>query len=105
MRGERLICNVLIRIVRATGPEVKRLGVGDRVFGFTWRNRREKAHQEVVCAPENLLGVVPEGVSCKVSNLPSFGPTISILCKKVCALHLYHGMGRKIRYLALRWAR
>ncbi|MDI1491298.1 MAG: hypothetical protein OHK93_002507 [Ramalina farinacea] len=49
--------------VTAVGPEVKRLKVGDRVFGFTWRNPKEKAHQEFVCAPEKLLGVVPEGVS------------------------------------------
>lgn len=37
--------------------------VGDKVFGFTWREQKEKAHQEFVTAPENLLGVVPEGFS------------------------------------------
>lgn len=63
-----MIFNVLRRIVTAVGPEVKRLKVGDRVFGFTWRSQKEKAHQEFVCAPENLVGVVPEGMSCK-SNL------------------------------------
>ena len=75
------------RIVTAVGPEVKRLKVGGRVFGFTWRNQKEKAHQEVVCAPENLLGVVPEGVSCK-SNL--FWSYYSLVCMK-CASYFYLG--------------
>ena len=45
------------------GPEVKSLNVGDKVFGFTWRNQAEKAHQLYVTAPENLLGKVPDGFS------------------------------------------
>src|SRR5271156_2626252 len=40
------------------GPGVKRLKIGDKVFGFTWRNQKEKAHQEFVTAPEFLLGLV-----------------------------------------------
>ena len=45
------------------GPSVKNLKVGDKVFGFTWRNQAEKAHQLYVTAPENLLGKVPDGFS------------------------------------------
>ncbi|KAL9632204.1 MAG: hypothetical protein Q9164_005459, partial [Protoblastenia rupestris] len=48
--------------VIACGPSVQRLNVGDKVFGFAWRSQKEKAHQHVVCAPENLLGKVPVGV-------------------------------------------
>ncbi|KIV86439.1 hypothetical protein PV11_02051 [Exophiala sideris] len=45
------------------GPEVTRLRVGDKVFGFTWRNQAEKAHQEFVVAPEFLFGKLPDGVT------------------------------------------
>ncbi|KIW13740.1 hypothetical protein PV08_08931 [Exophiala spinifera] len=41
------------------GPDVSTLAVGDRVFGFTWRNQAEKAHQEFVVAPEYLVGKIP----------------------------------------------
>jgi len=43
------------------GPAVSKLKVGDQVFGFTWRNPAEKAHQEYVVAPEFLFGKVPDG--------------------------------------------
>jgi NADPH:quinone reductase-like Zn-dependent oxidoreductase len=39
-------------------PEVKRLKVGDKVFGFTWRNQTEKAHQEYCTAEEWLFAKV-----------------------------------------------
>ena len=45
------------------GPDVTRYKPGDKVFGFVWRNAKEKAHQLYCVAPENLLGEVPEGVS------------------------------------------
>lgn len=35
--------------------------VGDRVFGFTWRNNTEKAHQLYCTAPDTLMGQLPEG--------------------------------------------
>ena len=35
--------------------------LNDLVFGFTWRSSDEKAHQEFVLAPQNLLAKVPEG--------------------------------------------
>ncbi|KAL3422396.1 zinc-binding dehydrogenase [Phlyctema vagabunda] len=41
------------------GPGVKNLKVGDRVFGFTWRGPKEKAHQEFITVPEYLLGKLP----------------------------------------------
>ncbi|KAF3003425.1 hypothetical protein E8E13_001272 [Curvularia kusanoi] len=43
------------------GPGVKRLKVGDKVFGFTWRSQAEKAFQEFVTAEEWLLAKLPEG--------------------------------------------
>ncbi|KAI1619245.1 chaperonin 10-like protein [Exophiala viscosa] len=45
------------------GPDVTLLRVGDKVFGFTWRNQAEKAHQEYVVAPEFLFGKLPDGVT------------------------------------------
>lgn len=45
------------------GPTVKNLKIGDKVFGFVWRQPKEKAHQEFIVAPEWLLGIVPAGVS------------------------------------------
>ncbi|KAH8728564.1 chaperonin 10-like protein [Phaeosphaeriaceae sp. PMI808] len=43
------------------GPNVTRLKVGDKVFGFTWRSQSEKAHQEYCVAEEWLFGKLPEG--------------------------------------------
>jgi len=40
------------------GPDVKRLKIGDKVFGFTWRSQAEKAHQEFSTAEEWLLAKV-----------------------------------------------
>jgi NADPH:quinone reductase-like Zn-dependent oxidoreductase len=40
------------------GDDVKRLKVGDKVFGFTWREQKEKAHQVFCTAPEWLLAKV-----------------------------------------------
>lgn len=40
------------------GPDVKRLTVGDQVFGFTWRNPQEKAHQEFCTTNEWLFAKV-----------------------------------------------
>lgn len=40
------------------GPDVKRLEVGDKVFGFTWRSQMEKAHQEFCTADEWLFAQV-----------------------------------------------
>lgn len=43
------------------GPDVKRLKVGDKVFGFTWRNGQEKSHQEFCTSNEWLFGKLPDG--------------------------------------------
>lgn len=45
------------------GPDASKYKVGDKVFGFTWRNQAEKCHQEFVVAPEFLFGKLPESVS------------------------------------------
>ncbi|KAL8898533.1 MAG: hypothetical protein Q9207_006648 [Kuettlingeria erythrocarpa] len=45
--------------VVAIGSEVTLVKENDFVFGFTFRSEKEKAQQEYVCAPENLLGKVP----------------------------------------------
>ncbi|KAF2119100.1 chaperonin 10-like protein [Lophiotrema nucula] len=43
------------------GDSVKRLKVGDKVFGFTWREQKEKAHQEFCTAREWLFALLPSG--------------------------------------------
>lgn len=40
------------------GPEVKRLKVGDKVFGFTWRSQVERSQQEFCTVEEWLLAKV-----------------------------------------------
>jgi NADPH:quinone reductase-like Zn-dependent oxidoreductase len=45
------------------GPDVSQYKVSDVVFGFTWRNQAEKAHQKYVVAPEFLFGKVPGNVT------------------------------------------
>jgi len=42
------------------GPGVKNLKLGDKVFGFTFREQKEKAHQEFCTCPETSLGKLPE---------------------------------------------
>ena len=43
------------------GPGAKRLSVGDKVFGFSWRTPQEKAHQEYCTTNEYLLAKLPDG--------------------------------------------
>ncbi|PSN62264.1 GroES-like protein [Corynespora cassiicola Philippines] len=43
------------------GPLAKRLRVGDGVFGFVWRESKEKAHQEFCTTNEWLLAKIPDG--------------------------------------------
>jgi NADPH:quinone reductase-like Zn-dependent oxidoreductase len=43
------------------GPDAKRLSVGDKVFGFTWRYAQEKAHQEFCTTNEWLFSKLPSG--------------------------------------------
>ena len=45
------------------GPGTTHLKENDRVFGFVYQNNAEKAHQEIVCAPENLFGLLPGGLT------------------------------------------
>lgn len=45
------------------GTGVKRLKINDKVFGFTWRSQQEKAHQTYATAPENVLGIIPDGIT------------------------------------------
>ncbi|KAL8645187.1 MAG: hypothetical protein Q9226_007412 [Calogaya cf. arnoldii] len=54
--------------VVAIGPDVTILKENDLVFGFTFRNEKEKAQQEYVCASENLFGKVPSGWEDRLSE-------------------------------------
>lgn len=45
------------------GPGVKRYKVGDQVFGFFFHNKKEKAQQIYVTAPEHLFARVWETIS------------------------------------------
>ena len=45
------------------GPSVKRLKINDKVFGFAFSSQKEKAHQIYATVAENLLGVIPVGVT------------------------------------------
>lgn len=38
------------------GPDTKMLRPGDRVFGYTFRQKKERAHQLYVTTPETMLG-------------------------------------------------
>lgn len=49
-------------VVVKVGGEGK-LAVGDQVFGFTWREQKEKGEQEFVTVDERLLGKVPENAT------------------------------------------
>ena len=49
--------------ITAVGPDVKSLKPGDQVFGFAFQGNIQKAHQEYVCVPEHLLGLIPKGFS------------------------------------------
>ena len=58
--------------VTQVGPNTTRLKVGDRVFGFAHKGNVQKAHQHIVCAPETMLAVVPEGFTMQeVVTLPN----------------------------------
>ncbi|TKA50391.1 hypothetical protein B0A55_12943, partial [Friedmanniomyces simplex] len=48
--------------VLETAEGAKRLKVGDKVFGFQWREQKEKGHQEKLTAPEWLFGKVSETI-------------------------------------------
>ncbi|KAF1939821.1 GroES-like protein [Clathrospora elynae] len=43
------------------GPAVKRLSVGDKVFGFTWKSQAEKSQQEFCTADEWHFAKLPAG--------------------------------------------
>jgi len=45
------------------GPDVKRLKLNDKVFGFAFGSQKEKAHQIYATVAENLCGVIPVRVT------------------------------------------
>lgn len=45
------------------GPSTTHLKKGDKVFGFVYQGNAQKAYQEIVCVPENLLAILPHGIT------------------------------------------
>ncbi|CAK7227964.1 hypothetical protein SEUCBS140593_006753 [Sporothrix eucalyptigena] len=43
------------------GPEAKNFVVGDKVFGFAFRENKQKAYQDYATVPETTLGKLPSG--------------------------------------------
>ena len=41
------------------GPDATSLKAGDKIFGYTFRERKERAHQDYVTTPETMLGKLP----------------------------------------------
>ncbi|KIW68741.1 hypothetical protein PV04_04665 [Phialophora macrospora] len=50
-------------VVVEVGPDATKYKPRDLVFGFSWRNQAEKAHQEYIVAPEFLFGRLPSNVT------------------------------------------
>ena len=50
-------------VVQTGGGLSSTLRIGDQVFGYAFQGNTQKAHQEYVCVPENVLGKVPKGFS------------------------------------------
>ncbi|CAE7199964.1 hypothetical protein PTNB73_06157 [Pyrenophora teres f. teres] len=54
------------------GPDVTRLSVGDKLFGFSWRTQAEKADQEFCTADEWMFAKLPAGFTLtEAVTLPS----------------------------------
>lgn len=47
--------------VTQVGPDVKNLAVGDKVFGFAFRENKQKAYQDFATVPETTLGKLSSG--------------------------------------------
>jgi NADPH:quinone reductase-like Zn-dependent oxidoreductase len=63
----------LAGVVESTGPEVKKLKVGDRVFGDLCASGWG-AYAEYVCAPETVLSIIPANISfSQAAALPQAG--------------------------------
>jgi NADPH:quinone reductase-like Zn-dependent oxidoreductase len=63
--------------VTAVGPDVKNLAVGDKVFGFAFRENKQKAYQDFATVPETALGKIPAGFSMqKAVTLPNNTVTV-----------------------------
>jgi len=52
-------------IVTATGPDVRRLTVGDRVVGFNWSG----SHAELFAVPERYAYPVPNGMDLRLAAI------------------------------------
>ncbi|ERT03200.1 hypothetical protein HMPREF1624_01505 [Sporothrix schenckii ATCC 58251] len=58
--------------VTAVGPDVQSLRVGDKVFGFAFKDNKQKAYQDFATVPETSLGKIPAGFSMQeVVTLPN----------------------------------
>jgi NADPH:quinone reductase-like Zn-dependent oxidoreductase len=72
-------------VVESTGPQVKNLKAGDRVFGDLCASGWG-AYAEYVCAPETVLSIIPENIS--------FGEAAALPQAGVMALQGIRDMGQ-----------
>ncbi|KAL1891841.1 hypothetical protein Sste5346_007385 [Sporothrix stenoceras] len=63
--------------ITAAGADAKNLAVGDKVFGFAFRENKQKAYQDFATVPETTLGKIPAGFSMQeATTLPNNTVTI-----------------------------
>ncbi|EXJ92113.1 hypothetical protein A1O3_00663 [Capronia epimyces CBS 606.96] len=63
VKHPQVLGDTVVGEVVQVGPQVSKLKVGDKVFGFSWRTQAEKGQQEFVVASEYLFGKLPKGIS------------------------------------------
>jgi NADPH:quinone reductase len=97
--------------IAAVGPRVRRLEVGDEVYGFSFTNPKGGFHAEFAAVPADHVGKIPKGLDLlHAGALPAAGLTAlqgveaAIGTKRGSALAIYAASG-SIGSLALQFAK